>query len=86
MRYESLIVANRKIEELESWKEQASSILNELKLHEIGNILVEDFGLKWGDRIAPNILPYIQKIRSENQELKRLCGGLQSQAQSEWHP
>lgn len=86
MRYESLIVANRKIEELESWKEQTSSILNELKLQEIGSILVEDLGLKLGDRISPNILPYIQKIRSENQELKRLCEGLQSQAQSEWHP
>lgn len=86
MRYESLIVANRKIEELESWKKQTSSILNELKLQEIGSILVEDLGLKLGDRISPNILPYIQKIRSENQELKRLCEGLQSQAQSEWHP
>lgn len=45
-------------EDLRSWKESAMSLLNDLDFQKMGKLM----GLTLGDRVIPNIIPYLEFI------------------------
>jgi hypothetical protein len=56
-----------KIAELKNWKSEASKILDDLKLQEVG----KELGLTVGTDIAPHILPGIQKLKNRLEKTRR---------------
>lgn len=50
------------VERLQSWKREASEVLNGIRLQEVG----AELGVPWGGDIGPSILPGIRKLKGHD--------------------